>query len=52
VQLAGPLEADAGQIGGEHVLAGRPHAALDPRDEIVERLLANLAVEAAVTPGA
>src|SRR5436309_936203 len=33
-------------------VASRAHAALDPRDEIVERLLARLAVEPAVTGGA
>jgi hypothetical protein len=37
------------QIGREHVLALRSHAALDPLDEIVERLLARLGVEPAVT---
>ena len=43
-------EADAGEIGREHVVALRARAALDPRHQIVERLLAHLAVERAVPP--
>ena len=49
VQGGRPLEPDARQIGREHVLAFRSDAALDPGDEVVERLLARLAVDAAVT---
>src|SRR6266542_4688567 len=44
VQDGRPLEPDARQIGREHVFALRSHAALDPRDEVVERPLAHLAV--------
>src|SRR5262245_50759461 len=33
-----PLEADLRQVAGEHILAVRPNAALDPCDEIIERL--------------
>ena len=39
-----PLEADSRHVVGQHVLATRSDAALDPRDEIVECLLTRLAV--------
>src|SRR5678815_5138446 len=42
-------QADARQIWRQHVFADRPHAALDPCDEVVEGLNARLAVEAATT---
>ena len=49
VQHGRPLEPDAREVRRQHVLAFRAHAALDPCHQIVERLLARLAVEAAVT---
>src|SRR4029453_15230861 len=44
-------QADARQVGRQHVLTDRPHAAPDPRDEVVEGLDTRLAIEAAVTGG-
>src|SRR5678815_4571588 len=45
-------QADARQIWRQHVFADRPHAALDPCDEVIEGLNARLAVEAAMTGSA
>src|SRR5215472_4311737 len=43
-----PLHSDAREIRRENVFAFRLHAALDPRDEVVEGALALLAVESAM----